>query len=890
VCPAGFGKTTLLAEWARSGPRPVAWLSLDEGDNDPARFWRHVAAALDRVCPRVAQQVAALLGPPSPRSFEGLVTVLVNELAGGPDEVVLVLDDYHLIQAPRVHASLRLLLEYLPAQLRLVLASRADPPLPLARWRARGQLIELREHDLRFTSGEAAALLRSAVGSDLSEAAVAALEDRTEGWVAGLQLAALSLRDHPDPAAFVTTFSGSHRLVLDYLAEEVLDRQPEPLRTFLLQTSVLERLSGPLCDAVCGRTDSQQLLEELERANGFLVPLDEVRGWWRYHQLFADLLRARLQQQQPERLPELHRAAAGRSEQQGLVDDAIRHALAGGDAAWAARLIEQHFDALLRRSEDPTLLRWLQALPAELVSSRPRLCLAQSFVAAAAGDVDAIQAPLEAAERALADHRGGSEEPYEPSVGRAASLLANVPAAIALQRATLAHLQGDPNQTSAFAWRAKDELAEGERTLESMTGWYLAVADWLHGRLTEAERAFASSVDGWLAAGQQTLAAWGYYYLGQVLVAQGRLGGALGTYRRALEGVEEPAVPTLQVTRLAHVGMAGVLYEQGELDTAHQHATEGVRLCRQFAHTPPLATGLAILAWIRQARGDRAGAVAAMREAERVQPNPAAVGLLDPMPALRARLALTQGEPTDAARWVQERGLGVDDAPSYPREREYLVLVRVLLAEQAPARALELLERLHAQATAQGRTGSLIEVQALQALALDASGDQAVALGALGEALALGAAEGYLRVFVDEGRPMAALVRQLLAAQRQERPADAHAVPLDHLARLATAFEQAGLPVRPPVRRGGVAVPGMVEPLTARELEVLRLLAAGAPNRAIAEQLVVTPETVKKHLSHIFDKLGATNRTQAVARAGAGAPAVGSTAPPPGPTAARPGA
>jgi LuxR family transcriptional regulator, maltose regulon positive regulatory protein len=865
VCaPAGFGKTALLADWARRDRRPVAWLSLDEGDNDPARFWRQVAAALDQVQAGTGKRVGALLGPPAPRSFEGLVTALVNELNGVAEEPVLVLDDYHLIQAPAVHQSVGFLLGHLPACLRLVLASRADPPLPLARLRARGQLVELRERDLRFTPQEAAALLRTAVGPELPEAAVAALVDRTEGWVAGLQLAALSLQGRGDLAEFVASFLGSHRYVLDYLTEEVLARQPDQMVGFLLETSVLARLSGPLCEAVTGRADSQRLLEQAERTGLFLVPLDEVRGWWRYHQLFADLLRARLQQQQPERVPQLHRVAAAWCEQRGLVDDAVRHALAAGEAVWAARLLERHFDELLRRSEDPTLRRWLRVLPAELVRSRPRLCLAQAFVAAAAGDVEAIQPPLEAAERALADHRDQLEEPYEPSVGRAASQLTNVPAAIALQRATLAHLRGDADETAASARQGLAALEEGDRTLEEATRWYLAVADWLGGRLAAAEPAFATSVDGWLAAGQQTLAAWGSYYLGQIRVAQGRLGAAQRTYQRALAGAEEPGASTLQISRLAHLGMAGVLYELGELDAACQHASDGVRLCRQFAYAPPLATGLAILAWIRHAQGNRAGALAAMQEAERVQPSPAAVGLLDPLPVLRARLALAHGEVAEAARWVQQRGLGADDEPSYPCEREYLVLARVLLAQQAPQRALALLERLHALAEAQGRIGSLIQLRTLQALALQAGGDQAGALEALAEALTLGAPEGWLRVFVDEGAPMAALLHRLLAGRRQQL---ADGVPRGYLARLADAFEQAGLPIRLPTSRGGVVVAGLVEPLTARELEVLQLLAAGAPNRAIAERLVVTPETVKKHLSHLFAKLGVANRTQAVAQA-----------------------
>src|SRR6266581_1005796 len=381
VCaPAGSGKTVLLADWVGRDGRLVAWLSLDAADNDPARFWRHVVAALDRVRPGIAERAGSLLGPPAPPSFEGLVTALVNELAAQPgeDEVLLVVDDYHLIEAQLVHASLEFLVEHLPPGLDMVVASRADPPLPLPRLRAGGRLAELRAVDLRFTAEEAAALLREATGGELPGEAVAALAARTEGWAAGLQLAALSLRGQADPAGFVAAFSGSHRYILDYLTEEVLDRQGEQVRTFLLETSLLERLSGGLCDAVTGRDGSQAMLERVERANLFLVPLDEVRGWWRYHHLFAGLLRARLQQQQPGRVAALHRNAAAWCEQHGLAGDAVRHALAAGDAAWAARLIEQHFDAAYHwHSEGATIRRWVSALPADLARSRPRLLLVQ---------------------------------------------------------------------------------------------------------------------------------------------------------------------------------------------------------------------------------------------------------------------------------------------------------------------------------------------------------------------------------------------------------------------------------------------------------------------------------------------------------------------------------
>ena len=407
VCaPAGCGKTVLLADWARRGRRPVAWLSLDAADNDPARFWRHVIAALDRARPGIGERAGALLGPPAPSSFEGLVTALINELAAqsGQDEVLLVLDDYHLIGAHQVHAPLEFLVEHLPPGLHLVLASRSDPPLPLARLRARGQLAELRVGGLRFTQDEAGALLGEAVGGKLPAAAVAGLAARTEGWAAGLQLAALSLRGQADPAGFVAAFSGSHRYVLDYLTEEVLGRQGEQVRTFLLETSVLDRLSGGLCDAVTGRTRSQVLLEQVERANLFLVPLDEVRGWWRYHHLFADLLRTRLHENQPGRAAQLHRNAAAWYEEHGLADDAIRHATAAGEMTWAARLIERHFDTIyICGARGRRFGQWLSPLPTDLIESRPRLLLAQAQLAASSGHMEAVEPLLDAAERASAD-------------------------------------------------------------------------------------------------------------------------------------------------------------------------------------------------------------------------------------------------------------------------------------------------------------------------------------------------------------------------------------------------------------------------------------------------------------------------------------------------------
>jgi LuxR family maltose regulon positive regulatory protein len=863
VCtPAGFGKTTLLGDWARSSQRPVAWLSLDEGDNDPARFWRYVAAALDQVQAGIGERVGALLRSPQPASLEAVMTVVINQLAGLPDEVALVLDDYHLIQAAPIHNTLGVLLERGPPQLRLVLASRADPPLPLARLRSRGQLAELREADLRFTPQETAALLRTAVGPDLPAAAVAALGARTEGWIAGLQLAALSLQGQSDITAFVEAFSGSHRFILDYLTEEVLDRQPEPLRSFLLETSILERLSGPLCDAVTGRSDSQQLLERIERANLFLVPLDDVRGWWRYHQLFADLLRARLQQADPERVTQLHHAAATWCQEHDLVDDAIRHALAAGDSRWAGRLVEQHLDQTLRRSEGAMLQRRLEALPAEVVRSRPGLVLAQAMLALHRGHFDAVERLLEHADRAF-DPQPSPEQPLVPTDG---GMVARVPAAIALLRAELAS-RGDPEQTARFARAALTHIAEEERGPRLWARWLLALADWLAGRVEQAEPAMTEVLaKGRVTAGSHPLLS-SCFALGRVQRARGHLSTALRTFQEGLEFTTQGRQPSALHVAEAHIGLGQVLYERNQLDEALRHLEQGLALRRLGVGTQLSGLALVTMAWLRQATGDPDGARQTMEEACALLPGTRTATWYYPAPAERARLLLVQGQVDQAARWVEEQGLGVDDEPSYLRERDHLLLARLLARRAAADRALVLLERVHTLAVDQGRTGSLIEIQALRALALAAAGDEARALATLTEAFALAAPEGYLRVFLDEGAPMATLFARLATTPAKVQAIAGAGVPRAHLGRLLQAFEQGGLAVLPRPRPGGAVVAGLVAPLSARELEVLRLLAAGQPNQAIAEQLVISLETVKRHVTHVLDKLGAANRTQAVARA-----------------------
>jgi ATP/maltotriose-dependent transcriptional regulator MalT len=863
--PAGYGKTALLADWARRGTRAVAWLSLDTADNDPARFWRYMAAALDRACPGIGERVGPLLGPPAPPSFERLLEALINEVAGqlGDGEALLILDDYHVISSEPVHASLRFLLDQRPPGLPVILASRSDPPLSLARHRARGQLAELRAAELRFTTAESATLLQQVAatsGQALSDAAVAALAARTEGWAAGLQLAGLSLRGKHDVAGFVAAFTGSHRYVLDYLTEEVLERQSEAVRSFLLETSVLERLSGPLCDAVTGRAGSQAMLEHVEQAGLFLAPLDEVRGWWRYHHLFADLLRARLHDERPGRVSQLHRTAAGWFEEHGVAEDAIRHAVAASEMTWAARIIEQYLDEVFYlRGEAATIQRWISALPDDVVRGRSRLLLAQAQIANASGRAVAAGQLLDAAEQASA---GSAEESFEPTAGGVPSPLTDVAGGIAIERAYLAALRGDAETTADFASRALAEVGDGEQMLGSRARILLAVALRLRGQLAEAERVLVSGIPLWQAAGQHAVTAWGCYHLGQAQRGQGRLDAAVQTFQRALDITAVPDRPAQPAAGPAYVGLAQVAYQRNELDAALGHVNEGIALCQRFVHTVPLAEGLLTLAWIRQASGNTAGALDAVGEAMQAAPGPA--GLLNPVPAQRAWLLLTQGDLAEAARWTQETGLGSGDDADYPKELGHLVLAQLLLAQERPGEALALLNRLHTAAVDQDRTGSVIEVGALRALALSATGNEAAAVTSLSETLSLACTQGYVRIFADKGPPMAALLARLVAARRAGDAAEAQ-VPLDCLARLQHALDADHSNADGAKRV--VAVSGLVEQLTSRELEVMAMLAAGKPNQAIARELVVTVDTVKKHVSHVLGKLGAENRTEAVARA-----------------------
>lgn len=719
-------------------------------------------------------------------------------------------------------------------------------------------MAELRAADLRFTPDEAAAFMREVWGLDLSPEVTTGLEARTEGWVVGLQLAALSLRQRPDPNAFLAAFTGTHRYVLDYLSEEVLGRVPDELRAFLLRTSILERLSGSLCDALTAGSNGQEMLETIERANLFLVPLDEERRWWRYHHLFAELLRSRLSAGHPEEVPELHRRAAAWSQERGLVDDAVNHYLRAGDPSRAALLVERHVEELLlRRSERATLDRWLAALPPEVVSPRRRLLLAEAIAAQLEGRIDDALALLRAG-RAPA----GTEDQHQSSVGRAASVLSNLAAVEPVIRADIARLRGDAEDAASFAQEALSHLTPEDDLLGTFVRYHLAVADWMLGRLHPAEQGLTEVVEDRRAAGERYLAVRASYDLGLVQQAAGRLGDAVRTYRRAIDIITQPGRPPRSEAGLALVGMAEVLRERGDTEEALRLVAEGIERCRRVVYPLPLVSGLVTLGWIRQAMGDERAAMEAVEEAERLVPDPQIASLHNPAPPERCRLLLLQGREEEAVRWVEERGLKEADELAYPREGDSVVMARVLLAQQEPDRALRLLERLESLARSQGRNGSVVPIRALRSLALQSLGDQDGALSLLAEALSLARPAGYVRVFADEGPAMAALLRSLITAGRRGRLPRFTGAAGDHVNRIVRGF---GTPARQ-----GEATPSdattLVVPLTDRELEVLRLVAAGMRNREIARELVVTLDTVKKHVSHIFEKLGVVNRTEAVAR------------------------
>jgi LuxR family maltose regulon positive regulatory protein len=903
--PAGFGKTTLASEWIANGKRAAAWLSLDESDNDPSQFLTYLVAALQTIDTRMGAGLLNLLQSPQPlrepSGRELFLTSLINEVAKTPQEFILVLDDYHVIGAQAVDNALTFLLDHLPPQMHLVIATREDPHLPLARLRARGQLTELRAADLRFTPTEAGGFLNQVMGLELSAEEIAALETRTEGWIAGLQMAALalqgplSMQGGADTATFIRAFTGSHRFVLDYLVEEVLQGQPERVRSFLLQTAILDRLSGPLCDAVTRQEDGSGMLEALERGNLFVVPLDEQSQWYRYHHLFADVLQARLLKEQPDQVSILHQRASEWCEQNDLPSGAIRHALAAGDFERAAGLIERAWPALRRSRQEATMLGWVKALPDKLFRARPVLTVVCAWALLDGGELEAAEARLRDAERWLDTTETMREQPH-PSQGRAPGRRSRsapemdvmvvvdetqfraLPASIANARAYRAQALGDTPGVVTYARQALDLLAEDDHYERGTTAALLGLAYWAEGDLEAAHWSFADGLASLHMGGGILILIGGTFVLADIRKAQGRLREAVRTYEQSLrlataQGPEARpegsrlrarlwAPPVLQGTAELYLGLSELYRERGDLEAAREHLRRGEALGEQASLPGYKHLWCVAHARLKEAQADVDGALDLLHKAEGLYYR-SPIPDVRPIAALKARVWIAAGRLAEALGWVRERGLSVDDELSYLREYEHITLARVLIAryqhegaERAMHEAVGLLERLLQAAVAGERMGSVIEILVLQALAHQAQGDLPTALAPLARALTLAEPEGYVRIFVDEGPPMAVLLE--VTVKQGIAPTYAR--------QLLAAFVKTE--DRTPAKQDLLAPRAFaIEPLSERELDVLRLLRTELSGPEIARELMVSLNTMRTHTKSIYNKLGVNNRRAAVRRA-----------------------
>lgn len=871
--PAGFGKTTLLSECAARCGRPVAWLALDEADNDPTRFLAYLIAALQIIEAGIGKGALSALQGPQAAPVASLLVGLINELAAVSTPFVLVLDDYHSIEAKPIHDALTFLLDHQPPQMHLVISTRTDPPLPIARLRGQGQLTELRQDDLRFTFDEAAEFLNEAMDLHLSTDDVAALASRTEGWIAGLQMAAVSMRGRDDPTGFVHAFAGSHRHILDYLMEEVLMRESATVQAFLFQTAILDRLTGPLCDAILGvgaeqqgsgndqpphtpaplRTpvSSQEILEYLDRTNLFVVPLDEERCWYRYHHLFADLLRQRLQQAQPHSVRELHHRASTWCEEQGFMAPAIRHALSAKDFQRALELIEQAAESTVMRSEIATLQGWLEALPDDLIRTRPILYVYHTWALLLSGSsVEVGEARLQEAVDADSDGSIAGE--------------------VMAVRALIATYRGKMRQSVELSRRALELLSEDRLFFRSFIAGYLGFGSLYSGDLVGARQAFEETVRMSQRAGNLMNTVLALCHLGEVSMLEGHLYEGKAFYEQALSLAVDDRGQREPIAGLALIGLGRLLILQYNLKDAEHHLAEGIALIKRWGEAGSIG-GYIGLAHVRQDQGDLNGAHEAIQTAERLAAQFDAMKADDEYVASqKARLWLAQGEIERASCWIEECGLD-GDVSLYPQEEDgsdfdpfnrmvgYMVAARVHMARDRPDEALQVLRPLRRMVETAGWTLLVVKLLILESLTLQAQGNIPEALGLLARALALSEPEEGVEFFIEEGAPMVKLLRH----------AASHGIAPEYASNLLAHFETGlsatspspHLPTPPP------QIQPLVEPLTERELDVLRLLATSLSTAEIAERLFITVSTVRSHTKNIYAKLNVHRRWDAAERA-----------------------
>lgn len=913
--PAGFGKTTLVAEWAhelrlpiddsrfsndelrgtkygiretkfegRDREKPgggaknspvenrqsqianrVAWLSLDEGDNDPARFLSYLTAALSRVEDSIGNGARRMLQSPQLPVAEDVLTALINDIALLSEKIIIVLDDYHVVESDEVNHALAFLLDHLPPQLHLVIVTREDPQLPIARFRARGKLTELRGLDLRFTLSEIDEFLNRAAALNLSEAEIAVLETRTEGWIAGLQLAAIAIQGSRDTSTLIGSFTGSHRFVLDYLVEEVLEQQPEEIQTFLLKTAVLGRMTGQLCDALTGWDNGEEILEHLDHANLFIVSLDEERHWYRYHHLFSDLLLLRLSQTRADERSDLHLRASEWYEHHDHIDDAIDHALRAENFERAADLMERRADVLWQRGEHVKLRKWLAKLPDELVCSRPELCIFDAWYLFAGGQHDVAEETLKAAEQMLhsiTDCAALAElAKADPTANTEGARLCGRVAAI---RAFMDSYRGDVAGIIRHANRALVCLPEGDRTWRSITAIVTGDAYGFKGDLAAAYRSRMDAYQNCLVAGDTYYAILAGIKVAITLRSQGRLQQTIAICEDVIRLADECGLLRTSVVGLAYVLKGEVLAELNDLEEAVRQARRGIGLVTRGFDLTLIGWGYLSMMRIYFSSEDVDGIRAIRQEMESLeQDSTLPPWVKSPIEAWQVRVWLAQGDLQAAVAWAAERGLGAENqktilppAIDFIALFSYLVLARIRMRQKRLDEALELLRWLLETAEAGGRTARTIEILLLEALVLQAGGDVARAISVLEKALALAEPEGFVRIFVDEGEPAARLLRE--AVQRGSASV--------YVGRLLNAFSAAE-PQQSEPANNAADPSALVEPLSERELEVLQHIAEGLTNQEIADQLYLSLNTVKVHTRNIYSKLDAHNRMQAVAAA-----------------------
>lgn len=858
--PAGFGKTTLVSEWIallqaqttiqHQNKTKLAWLSLDESDNDLIRFLTYLVGALKRIDtpnPSLGDGVLNMLQSPQLPPLQSIMTLLINDLVEIECKVILVLDDYHVIDTSQIDDALLFFIDHLPPEIHLIIATRDDPQLPLARLRARGQLTELRATDLRFTPAEVNYFFRKVVGFDLSQEDILTLEQTTEGWIAGLQLAAISMQGHEDLTSLIRSFSGSNRHILDYLIEEVLERQSKAVQTFMLQTSILHQMSGSLCDALTGQNDGQATLEALERANLFIIPLDHDRIWYRYHHLFADLLRQRIGQNQQHDIVNLHRHAAEWYMQHGMPDEAVNHALQSGDYDWTATLIESFVDEVWYRDEHAKLHQWLSRLPAEAMANKPNLHIMFAWSSIAIGKLDEAEESVQKVENTVEKLINSGENAYSPD------MIMTLQGRIAMTHAYLMLLRGDFKNTITLSRKALELLPPEDSAWRSTASIALADCYALSGDFKAAYPARLASVEETKAVGK----------LYPLLLANLKLAAAMrqgGHLHRLIEicqqniqlATNNGLSQTITVGSLMAI-MGEAMAELNQMDDAVYHATRGVELAENHGDIALLGWSYICLVRVLFSIGRFADAQEIIERLEKAnQQFDIPPWIASPISAWQVRLYLAQGELDTASAWAETSQLETHQAPHYIREKEGLVLARVLMAQERLDEAISFLGHIHDAAESNGRAAHLIETLILIALALAAKDEENQAITTLERALSLAKPKGFFLSFVDEGPPMARLLYE--AIERQIMP--------EYAQQLLAAFPD--FETEQPTTTDESE---WLEPLSERELEVLHLIAQGLSNADIATQLYLSQHTVKVHARNIYDKLGVHKRTQAVARA-----------------------